>query len=257
MKPLSELTREDLAPLKLLCFDCDGVVVTEGTKISESEGRLVVETKVIESRLVQKLNQLKSKYLLAFSSGRSLLYLTRMFEPLLYDKVIFQAENGLFFLKEGELAQLEKLTLEQLELLKKIKHRIRALGKSNSDILGFEPKQFLVTVHCKKELEIIPQIVKEEAGGQDLYCLWSGEAYDINFAHLNKGRGLEKLCQKLGIGQNEVMAIGNDPNDREMIEWAGIGVTSNKETMGAADYYTLNKQELGGEELVDKLLELI
>ncbi len=257
MKPLSELTREEIAPLKLLCFDCDGVTVPEGSKITESKGRLVVETKLIEDRLVQKLNKLKEKYWLVFSSGRSLLYLSRMFEPVLDERVILQAEVGLFTLLNGEVVQLDPLSEEQLELLGKIRKRIRAEAKTNSDILGFEPKQFLVTVHCKKELPIIPEIVREETGGEDVYCLWSGEAYDINFAHLNKGKGLEKLCEKLGIAQSETLAIGNDSNDREMVEWAGVGITSNPESMSAANYYTLSKQELGGEELVDKLLELL
>ncbi len=257
MKPLSELTREKIAPLKLLCFDCDGVTVPEGSKITESKGKLVVETKLIEDRLVQKINKLKEKYYIVFSSGRSLLYLSRMFEPVLDEKVILQAEVGLFTLLNGEVLQLDPFTEEQLELLSKIRKRLRKEAKTNPDILGFEPKQFLVTVHCKKELPIIPEIVKEEAGDQDLYCLWSGEAYDINFTHLNKGKGLERLCEKLGIAQSEVLAIGNDSNDREMVEWAGIGVTSNKESMDAADYYTLSKQELGGEELVDQLLELV
>ncbi|MFH1601511.1 MAG: HAD family hydrolase [Candidatus Shapirobacteria bacterium] len=257
MKPITNLSNKNIAPLKLLCFDCDGVTVPEGTKISESRGRLVVETKLIEDRLVQKLNKLKSKYYLVFSSGRSLLYLTRMFEPVLGKKVILQAEVGLFTLLNGEVLQLDPLSEEQLGLLTKIRRRIRAEAKNNSDILGFEPKQFLATVHCKKELPVIEEIVRQEAQGEDLYCLWSGEAYDINFAHLNKGRGLEKLCAKLGVKREEALAIGNDPNDREMVEWAGIGVTSNKETMSSADYYTLGKQELGGEELIDRILELV
>jgi len=257
MKPLSELTKEDLAPLKLLCFDCDGVTVPEGSKITESKGKLVVETKLIEDRLVGKINKLKEKYWIVFSSGRSLLYLSRMFEPVLDEKVVLQAEVGLFTLLSGEVLQLDPLNEKQLELLAKIRKRLRKEAKTNPDILGFEPKQFLVTVHCKRQLPIVSQIVKEEAKGENLYCLWSGEAYDINFVHLNKGRGLEKLCEKLGVAQEETLAIGNDSNDREMVEWAGIGITSNPESMKAAEYHTSNKQELGGEELVDKLLELL
>lgn len=257
MKPLDKLTKEKLAGTKLICFDCDGVTVPEGTKIREKGGRLVVETKIIEKRIVEKMERLKKRFWLTFSSGRSLLYLSRMFEPVLYDRVILQAENGLFALIEGNVSQLEELTIGQLKVLRRIKHRIRQFSLRNSDILGFEPKQFLVTVHCKKPLSGIPQIVKEEMGKENLYCLWSGEAYDINFAHLNKGRGLELLCQKLSIAQDEVVAIGNDPNDEEMVGWAGIGVTSNRGTMPVADYYTFKEQELGGEELVDRLLELV
>jgi len=256
MKPLTVLTKEEVDKIKLLCFDCDGVTVPEGTKISEKEGKLLVETTMIKNRLVEKLERLKKRFWLSFSSGRSLLYLTRMYEPLLYERVILQGENGLFALKEGEVFQLELLSNEQLEILRKVKNEIREWGKTNPDVLGFEPKQFLVTVHCRKPLEEIPEIVRRRGEGR-LYSLWSGEAYDINFKFFNKGRGLERLAKRLGLERGEVMAIGNDPNDKEMVEWAGIGITSNRESMSAADYYTLEKQESGGEELIDRLLALV
>ena len=35
MKPLSDLTKDDIKDLKLVCFDVDGVTVKKGTDISE------------------------------------------------------------------------------------------------------------------------------------------------------------------------------------------------------------------------------
>jgi len=52
------------------------------------------------------------------------------------------------------------------------------------------------------------------------------------------------------------MAIGNGPNDREMVETAGIGVTTDPTDLKTADFHTTKSLELGGEELVDKLIEL-
>jgi hydroxymethylpyrimidine pyrophosphatase-like HAD family hydrolase len=51
------------------------------------------------------------------------------------------------------------------------------------------------------------------------------------------------------------MAIGNGPNDKDMIDIAGIGVTTEPKVL-PADYHTTKDEHLGGEELVDKLLEL-
>ena len=51
------------------------------------------------------------------------------------------------------------------------------------------------------------------------------------------------------------MAIGNGPNDKDMIDAAGIGVTTEPKTI-PSDFYTTSSQHLGGEELVDILLKL-
>ncbi len=40
----------------------------------------------------------------------------------------------------------------------------------------------------------------------------------------NKATGLAWVCEQLGIGVNEVMAIGDSANDISMLRWAGIGV---------------------------------
>lgn len=41
---------------------------------------------------------------------------------------------------------------------------------------------------------------------------------------LSKGAALERLACKLGLRQEEVMAVGDAPNDMEMLSWAGVGV---------------------------------
>lgn len=59
---------------------------------------------------------------------------------------------------------------------------------------------------------------------------FSGEIpwFSLNDISVSKGTGIEKLCNYLGISKEETMAIGNDYNDRTMIDVAGLfGCPSN------------------------------
>jgi Cof subfamily protein (haloacid dehalogenase superfamily) len=47
---------------------------------------------------------------------------------------------------------------------------------------------------------------------------------DICAGGTTKGTGLAAVASRLGIDRAAVMAVGDNYNDREMLEWAGIGV---------------------------------
>ncbi len=47
---------------------------------------------------------------------------------------------------------------------------------------------------------------------------------DVCAANTTKGTGLAALAAYMNIPQDEVMAIGDNFNDREMLAWAGVGV---------------------------------
>lgn len=52
------------------------------------------------------------------------------------------------------------------------------------------------------------------------YTAW----LDIMPSGVSKAEGLDKICFRLGIGSDDVLAIGDGHNDMEMLEWAGLGV---------------------------------
>jgi len=256
MKPITELTKKDIENIKLLCFDCDGVTVKRGTEIEERGNELRVKTYTLSDSLLKKMIALKKWFHLNFSSGRSLLYLDRMFGKVLWEKASLQAEIGIFTLINGEVIQHQKFSPERLQQINDIKVDIRDLMKTNKDIRGFEPKQFLITVHCWREVPEIEQVLRRYDPQNEYYCFWNGEAYDLGLKTTNKGTGLKYLAELLKLDMKQTLAIGDGPNDREMVESAGIGVvTSQKRIKG--DYYTTGEFHLGGEELVDKLLELM
>lgn len=47
---------------------------------------------------------------------------------------------------------------------------------------------------------------------------------DVNAAGATKGSGLAAVAAHLGLDRAEVMAVGDNYNDRDMLEWAGTGV---------------------------------
>ncbi len=256
MKPITELKRSDIENIKIICFDCDGVTVKRGTEIEEKGQFLTVKTYSLSNSLLKKLLVLKKRFHINFSSGRSLLYLERMYGEVLWENASLQGENGIFTLINGEVIQHEKFSPELLGKIRKMKLEITKLMETNKDIRGFEPKQFLITPHCWKEVQEIEAIVKKYDTKDEFYCLWNGEAYDIAPKRLNKGAGLQHLAKLLGVDMSQTMSIGNGPNDREMVEYAGIGITTDPKEL-PADFYTMGELHLGGEELTDKLLELL
>ena len=58
---------------------------------------------------------------------------------------------------------------------------------------------------------------------------WTNYAFanlvlEVVSREVSKGSALEWLASDLGVARDRVVAIGDDVNDREMIEWAGTGV---------------------------------
>jgi hydroxymethylpyrimidine pyrophosphatase-like HAD family hydrolase len=47
---------------------------------------------------------------------------------------------------------------------------------------------------------------------------------DVCATGTNKGTGLAGVASLLGVDRAQVMAIGDNYNDREMLAWAGVGV---------------------------------
>lgn len=257
MQPISQLQKKDIEKIKLISFDADGVAIERGTQVLEKDGFLTVKSKVISDSMLSKITKLKKHFRVNFSSGRNLLYLNRMFSPVLWDSASLQGENGLFTLIDGRVLQQDAINPQELEKLEDIRTEIIKLSHDSENIKGFEPKQFIVSVHCHKPDEQIEEIVNRLDTNGEIVTNWvSNEAYDIYLKRFDKGTGLKFLCDHLGITTQECLAVGNDPNDLPMVKIAGVGVTTDASHMDA-HFYTEGKLNLGGEEVVDHLLKIM
>ena len=73
----------------------------------------------------------------------------------------------------------------------------------------------------------------------------------------DKGTGLRWLCEHLGIERADVVAIGDEYNDHEMLRWAGHGVAmgnADAVTKALADSVTSTNAEDGVAVAIERLL---
>lgn len=259
MKPLTQLTTNDIKNIKLVCFDVDGVTIKKGTVVKEVESKetktLTIKTRLLTNEVREKLIELKKYFFIAINSGRSTIYLKDVFGDLLWDNVALIGEVGIYTLVDGELIQHEKFDKKVLGLMREIRLGLEDYIGETRAREAFEPKQFLITLHMPFEDKKIYEIVKGIDIDNEFEILWSGEAFDILPKDLNKGKALKNLCSHLNINISDSIAIGNGNNDRSMTETAGIGVTTEPNVL-ESDFFTVGKEHLGGIELADKLLEL-
>ena len=74
---------------------------------------------------------------------------------------------------------------------------------------------------------------------------------------IEKSQSLARLISDLGIGREEMIAIGDGYNDKGMIEYAGLGVAmanASTEVQDAADYITYSNEEDGVAHVIEKFI---
>ena len=75
--------------------------------------------------------------------------------------------------------------------------------------------------------------------------------------HVNKASALWKICDRLGISMNEVMAFGDAQNDLKMLQQVGVGVAMGNamdEAKYAATVVTDTNMNNGIGKVIDALL---
>jgi hydroxymethylpyrimidine pyrophosphatase-like HAD family hydrolase len=80
---------------------------------------------------------------------------------------------------------------------------------------------------------------------------------EITSPNVSKGHALETLAAYYGIPYSEVMAIGDQDNDVDMIAWAGVGVAmgdASPKAQAAADYIAPPFDEDGAVWAIEKFI---
>ena len=82
-------------------------------------------------------------------------------------------------------------------------------------------------------------------------------AVDITSDQADKGKALAVIAQRLGVPREEIMAIGNDQNDRSMLEYAGTSVAVDNaipELKAVADFIVGSNDDHGVAEALYSLV---
>lgn len=91
------------------------------------------------------------------------------------------------------------------------------------------------------------------------YNIFKSEPYycEILNKKASKGQAVQRLATLLNISQQEVMAIGDHPNDYDMVQYAGIGVAMGnavEEVKNIAEYITFTNNEDGVAKAIEKFV---
>ena len=81
-------------------------------------------------------------------------------------------------------------------------------------------------------------------------------AIEVLHPSVSKGRALDVLCRRFGIGPERVLAFGDNVNDVEMLEFAGLGVAmanGSPEALAVADRITASNDEDGIAVMLEEL----
>lgn len=173
-----------------------------------------------------------------------------------YDMLCEVYENGQSYVNECLWDRLSEYFPDP-----PIENYIRTTRKTTEDVWdvvhrstsGMEKSQAIFKtqedqLHCRARIEQLPGVKAV-----------SSVAFNIEVSRddVNKGSGLIKLGEILGILPEEIMAIGDADNDKDMIEWSGLGVAMENaipEVKAVADYITTDNNDEGAAKAIAKLV---
>jgi len=251
MKPLKEMSKKELSQIKMIVFDVDGVLVPRGTKIKQVGNTTTLETKVIHKKQTEQIKKLNRKgFLINISSGRGLYMLQEMFRDILpFVSLTYECGSATWY--KGKIYQ----HINSFERIKNIFSKLKKVSIKNRNVKGFEPKEFIITIHCLKPDKKIEAVIKKD---KNLITLWNGEAYDVLIKkNQTKALGLKHAMKIFKLKKKNVMAIGDNYNDQELLEESGMPISADKSRVKGKFFVPLKGRFLPADELMQKILALL
>lgn len=213
--------------LKLAVFDIDGVLNEHGGNILPESIKALA---ILEEHGV----------ICCYASGKGSAYIFGglVFAGLLREKTVIIAENGgvIFQPASKRTMYTAPESLEPLQALKEQFLRTCTTGKSNVVFQGekiwIEPKETLLTVFPRDVARLsisrlsadLTTMIEQLSMTDHFYLSEHVDAVDVIPFGVDKGRGIEVLCDLFAVSSHEIMAVGDDYNDRELLGGVGFPV---------------------------------
>lgn len=247
--------------LKLIACDLDGTLLLNGAQSLRED----------TCDLIQGL--LDRGILFFAASGRQYTNLQRLFWPV-REKIGYLCENGCVSLYQGRQLHKEFMDCELgRELIRAVQEtegaEVLVSGVMESYV---QPKDMRYYYHMrdvvKNDVTLVPDILHTEEEYMKISVYEEGglkdEAYwqerfgsrctvvtggndwlDMMPLHVNKATALTQILAELGTAPEECMAIGDNDNDREMLQMVGfpVAVRSAKEQIRAMAKYETDTVE--------------
>lgn len=141
-----------------------------------------------------------------------------------------------------EYERIAKVRIEQADLSILLSHEAEGVEK-------------ILLMAGEAELDRLAPLLRRQYG-EKVHITKSKPCFlEMTDSSVNKGVALAALAERLGIAQEDVMAIGDSYNDLEMIKYAGLGVAmgnARPEIQEQADIITASNEEDGVAEAIER-----
>lgn len=257
---------------KLICIDVDGTLVDSnknlpkenkraieqaykaGIKIAIASGRAPAAVKeIIEDMEIKGygiclngsyVNDENNEISKCILNSKEVDIIRKVVEK--YDVRAFFATSALNITNKapsgGWLKAIQKSVVKQKELIVCSNNELEEVLKNHHDSI--------LKVSIMEEDEDVYQKVRKELEDTHIFDVAKSDNHyiDINIKGINKAKGVKDLAKYLNINLPEVICIGDNENDIEMIKVAGLGVAmdnSCKELLEVCDAVTLSNDKCG------------
>lgn len=237
--------------IKLIALDMDGTLLNENHQVTN------------ENR--QAIKQAEQKGIhVVLSTGRSLRTARDYVLSLELSSYLVTVNGGEIWGPNGELVEVNPVDTEQIKWMYELskKHNAGFWVTSREEVWRNNLPEDLFSQRWLKfgfeiEEDEIRERVLTELKAKDLFEISnsSPKNIEVNALGINKAKGLQKVCELLGITMENVMAIGDSLNDIAMITEAGLGIAmGNAQAVvkEAADDVTGTNQDSGVAQAIHK-----
>lgn len=237
--------------IKLIALDMDGTLLNERHEVSEENRQAIKDAERKQVHVV-------------LSTGRSLKTARDYALSLELSSYLVTVNGGEIWGPGGELVERNPVETEHIQWMyqrcQELKTRFWATSSENvwdnhmpEDPLSQEWLKFGFHI----EEDEIRETVLKELKDKGLFEISNSSMknIEVNALGVNKARGLQKVCDLLGISMENVMAVGDSLNDIAMITEAGVGIAMGnaQETVKeAADDITGTNRENGVAHAIQK-----
>lgn len=264
---------------KIIALDMDGTLLDDDKKITEENKKALMRAKdkgvkvVLSSGrpkdgLIKYLDELEliqdDEYVLSYNGclvqeaksgkilhevglkGTDLHYMYTLSREFNVNIHAFSEKYGLITPKMSKYTEVEA--------------SLNGIEPTIIDFFDIPDDENIIKIMLVDEAEILDEAISrlpQEA--YEKYNIVKSTPYFLEIINKNgnKGEGLKALAEHLGVKREEVMAFGDASNDREMIEYAGLGVAMEnamEEIKEVADYITCNNNEDGVAKVINKFI---
>lgn len=230
---------------KVLALDLDETVLTRNKGVSEANKKWIKRAA-------------DAGVIVVLTTGRGLQRVEQIRQELGLESPMVLANGAEIWSKPGELVKRFYIAQKDIRMLHAM--ALEAGGKfwgyNDTDHIKMEDwtddsfaTNFFKFGISHNDEGTVQQLRDKLKNSETLNITWSSNrVVEISLVNVSKATGIQNLCEHLGIEMAEVMAIGDNRNDLELIQASGLGIAmgnAEKELKEVADQITTTNEEDG------------